>query len=188
MVDNRDVAARLRDSNLRWSARAKHGAGEDSVVQWISIAEFSEARLRIGLSEDGEWVRVEPTSAAVFQENKPFFLPMLVMRFSEVQRAIREGILLAGIPVEIEGAFPFEELVVVGLESESEHWNRLALDRISELSPSVNLFKALTDSSEHAPTQQLRHRAKKLAAKMRRELSGSPECPVRTVRTETPEI
>ncbi len=168
----------LQNANLRWFCSPKYGAGEASSLQWIPVGELAEARMRIGLSEDGEWVRIEPASVAVFRDSGPLFLPVLAMRFNEIREILREGIQAMGIPEAIEETFPFEDVVLLGLESGSEYWVRLATDRVLKLLPSARIIESLVDSSERAPTQQLRHRAKKLAARMRRRLateaSGDP--------------
>ena len=170
MRENRSIAMQLRRSNLSWSVRPRHGEGEGSSLRYVQIGELADARMQIGLSEDGDWVRIGQASVAVYRAGSPIFLPVLIMRFSEVRRILLKGIRSIGVSKAIEEIFPFEQLVTVGMGSGSEYWVRFALDRVLELPPSMTLLAALIDSSERAPTQQLRHRSKKMAAQMNRKL------------------
>ena len=178
--DDLKVSEWLRDAGLPWSHSPKHGVDDGSIeIRWIQVCELPKARVRIGLSDLAEWVRIESGSATVFNGYEPFFLPILEERFSEARETIHRSLKRLGFTGLVDEIFPFEEIVTLGLKSGSEHWVHHALEWVPELPVSDHLVGLLEVSSRSAPTQRLRHKAKRLAQRARRhwidKLDGDEE-------------
>ena len=158
-----DVLQRIavRDG-CEWESGPIRG-NEDRSIRWITVAEVGPTKLKLGLSNDGYWVR--GGGATVELANGPHaitFLPCLEIPLQELQQTIRSGLIRIGLPPEFECTFPYADLIVAGLESRSEFWIKVALERIQEGERSERVIDAIRVASASAPTQKLRHSARRL--------------------------
>jgi hypothetical protein len=136
---------------------------EERIIRWIKVANIGPAKVTVGLSRDGYWVRGD--GATVEVANGPHaitLLPCLEIPIEDIRNSIRNGLVDLSLPLHLEDTFPLTDLVVAALASGSELWTRLALDRIEEGFCNERVNNALGEASVYAPTQHLRHRAKAL--------------------------
>lgn len=105
------------------------------------------------------------------EEGLIYFLPILEEQLIEVKDVLQSGLAAMNFYGDIEKIFPFEGIIALGLKSASKHWIHLAIERASELSASGRLAGSLDEASTSAPTQRLRHEARRLAARMREQLT-----------------
>ena len=135
-------------------------------IRWIPVAEIGRTNLEIGLSDDGYWVR--GGGATVELANGPHaisFLPCLELPLEEVRQTIRNGLVRIGLSSQLEDTFPVADLIVAGLTSGSEYWVTLSLERIDDGVRNERVYDAIRIASTSAPTQKLRHQAKRLLGK-----------------------
>ncbi|WP_397570120.1 hypothetical protein [Schlesneria sp. T3-172] len=139
---------------------------EDTSIRWIPVADVGRTKLHIGLSDEGEWVR--GGGATVEVANGPHalsFLPCLDVPLEEVRQTIRNGLVRIGLPSSFADTFPLANVIVTGLTSGSEYWVTLALERIDDSVRNEQVDEAIRSASTSAPTQKLRHQAKRLLGK-----------------------
>jgi len=155
-----------------WIVGHRHGASLNEEVRWTKVVELPAIRLQIGLSSQGWWVVPGPASVTEFMPGvKPvFLLPILEMEPEAVDDAIRGGLSVLGLPEPLLTRFPFEEVVVTGLNGTSEQWINLGLRWASSLPSSDKLINALKQTAENGPTQKIRQVAQKLLSTKRREV------------------
>ena len=139
---------------------------EDREVRWFKLAAIGSKRIKLGLSDDGYWVRGGGATVEVANgPNIVTFLPCLELSFEELRQAGRKGLAQAQLSASVGDTFPFSDLIVAGLESGSEYWVTLALDRIEEGVRDGQVDEAIRSAAISAPTQRLRHRSKALLGK-----------------------
>ena len=149
----------------RWEIGPMRGK-EHREVRWFNLADIGPKKLKIGLSDDGYWVR--GGGATVEIANGPHvvtFLPCLEVSIAELRQTIRTSLAQAQLSASLGDTFPFSDLIVAGLKSGSEYWVTLALDRIEEGERNEQVDEAIRAAAMSAPTQQLRHRSKALLSK-----------------------
>jgi hypothetical protein len=159
------LVADLKRLNLPWQISS--GQNEQEELRWIRIANLHIARIEIGLSSDAQWLRIGPHSVTRFSNGKPcvFLLPILELPFDEAFRLLERGLHAHQLSSEFLKLFPFEDVVVTGLESDSEHWTSLALKWVEQRPLSDKLMHALQMLKQNGPTQKVRHAAQKLATR-----------------------
>jgi hypothetical protein len=113
----------------------------------------------------------------VFLPDKPcvFLLPVLEVGLEEVRCRLEQGLQASGLSAEFLKVFPFEDVVVTGLESHSEHWISLALKWAEQLPATSRIQSALQALRFTGPTQKIRHAAQELLAQQRRAV-GESKC------------
>lgn len=153
-----------------WQTSPRHGDSSGADVKWIPIASLAPARVELGLSRDGSWVRAVSSSVSELRADElcPFFLPIMEMTLDDVRQLIRDGLVAHGLPMEVEGTFPYEEVVTTGLKSHSEYWVGLALAWAPQIPTSESLMETLGRAVESAPNQRSRHEALKVRARLTR--------------------
>ena len=175
---NRELKPQLLDNLGRpgwpWKTSQNHDSQERAMLQWLPVADLAAARIQLGLSSSASWVRATPQSVTVFEPDKPcvFLLPVLELDLNEVRRLLERGLQETGLSTEFLKTFPFEDVIVTGLESQSERWSSLALKWAEQLPVSTRLQSALDALITAGPTQTLRHAAQKLRARQRRTAAG----------------
>ncbi|GEM_PF-2814369 len=164
------LLAELSRPGLPWKTSPNRETQEQAALQWLPIANLTEARIELGISSDARWVRVAPQSVTTFSPEKScvFLLPVLEVQLEDVSRRLERGLQASGLSSEFLKVFPFEDVVAAGLESHSEHWTSLALKWAEQLSASSKLLRALQTLRTNGPTQPIRHAAQKLLARQRR--------------------
>lgn len=157
----------LDRAGLPWEKSQNHDPSERNVISWIPIAALANARIELGLSSDGSWVRKGSESVIVFesQTDYVFLLPVLEVNLDDLRQILGRGFQGRGLAPEFVQSFPFNEVVATGLESHSEHWVDLALKWAEQLDLSVLVKNALSSCASGGPTQRLRQAAKKLIAR-----------------------
>lgn len=172
---NRELHTRLLGElnrpGLPWETGQNHESQGRAILQWLPIANLTEARIQLGLSSDASWVRATPQSVTAFRSDKPcvFLLPVLEVGLEETHRQLERGLHASGLSTEFLKVFPFEDVVATGLESHSERWTSLALKWAERLPTSSKLLRALQTLGTNGPTQEIRHAAQKVLARQRRE-------------------
>lgn len=139
-------------------------SSEGTGLNWLTVAVLSDGRFRLGLTSHGLWARstdavvqtVDDKSACVF------FLPVLENLPEVACGKIIDGLRHYGLSEEFINLFPFEQIVIVGLNSHSEYWCTLALRWVLFIPRSDDLKDALEFLSKAGETQKIRHTAKKL--------------------------
>lgn len=158
-----EAVSKLAKSHAdEWHSGPRRGS-EDVQVSWLSIAEALSGTLTIGLSADGSWVRGDGATIDVADGvNSITLLPCLEMQAKELSVALRNGLEQRGASPDLADTFPINDVVLCGLQSHSEHWITLAMDRINENLQDDRFSATLRQLVENAPTQKLRHRARSL--------------------------
>jgi hypothetical protein len=158
----RELAAELGNAAIPW--KAVSGTVEGSVIRWTPIALFETARLDLGISSNGWWVRATEQTAREFPAGQDcvFLLPILEVAPIEVHQRLLDGLRARGLSEEFVELFPFEDVVVTGLESQSEHWASLALRWAKTIGRSSRVERALAALADSGPTQKLRHAGRRL--------------------------
>jgi hypothetical protein len=170
-VMNRELRSRLiselQHAQLAWQTSPRHDVASRLSVRWFPVANLTAARIQIGLSIDGWWVVPGSQSVTEFTPGTPcvFLLPVLEVSLDGANRALLEGLQQAGLSGDFIALFPFEAVVVCGLESLSQQWARLALIWAEELPASDKLRCALELARTRGPTQEIRHAAQRLIAR-----------------------
>jgi hypothetical protein len=168
---NQELQSRLLSElgrlGLPWETGENHDVHGQGTIQWLPIANLTQARVQLGVSSGASWVRATPQSIAVFSSDTPcvFLLPVLEVALDEARRLLECGLQVNGLSTDFLKAFPFEDIVATGLESNSERWTSLALRWAEQLPTSSKLQRALQTLKANGPTQKVRHAAQKLLAR-----------------------
>jgi hypothetical protein len=167
----------LSRPDLVWKQSPNHESHKGAALRWVPIANLTDARIELGLSSDAFWLRATSQSTTVFSSNKPcvFLLPILEVDLRDVRRSLEHGLQENGLSGNFVRLFPFECVVITGLESHSEHWAGLALKWAEQLAVSSRIQSALDALIAKGPTQRLRHAAQKLRARQRGSAAGENE-------------
>jgi hypothetical protein len=138
---------------------------ENQQVRWIEVArlDLKSVSVTIGLSENGYWVRGDGATIEVADGGGAItLLPCIEVSWQELKTKLSDGLIQLGLAEELSDTFPIDALIVTALVSRGEYWTRLAMDRIEEKGALSSVRKALAAAERVAPTQQLRHRARRL--------------------------
>lgn len=154
---------RLVGLDVPWVRKVEYDS-EGADVIWLPVAKLAGDRFLLGLTRTGFWARsTESGVQAVKDEtNCIFLLPILESPPEVVRSKLIEGLKLYGLSEEFIDTFPFEKVVMAGLNSQSEYWSSLALKWVLFVS-NPHVFKAELEAlSESGETQRIRHAAKKI--------------------------
>ena len=160
-MSNEELRERLQAiGHLPWLVGQRHEARHGETVKWIPVAEVA-ARIRIGLSEAGFWVRANEKSVAEFKPGSPaiFLLPAIEVSVADLKRLLTAGLQAYGLDASIADNFPIAEIVTTALTSNSEYWTKLALEWIQQIPITPSVRAALQDVARNGPTQAIRHSA-----------------------------
>jgi hypothetical protein len=159
----RQLAAELGGAAIPW--KTVSGMVEGSVIRWTPIASLETARLDLGISSNGWWVRGTEQTAKEFPTGQDcvFLLPILESAPIDVRQRLLDGLRARGLSEEFVDLFPFEDVVVAGLESQSEHWASLALRWAKIIGRSSRVERALAELADSGPTQKIRHASRRLS-------------------------
>lgn len=148
----------------QWQTSPRHERPGD-LVRWHLAASLDNVGLQLGLSEEGCWVVVGPSSATELRHGSHpvFLLPLLQMGRSEALSALGAEISAHSQDPAALDRLPVEDLVIAGLESGAEHWSSMALAWAAEMEPSSRLADALASLSLSGVTQSIRHRAQRIS-------------------------
>lgn len=89
------------------------------------------------------------------------------MPFDEVHGLLKKDLLRVGLSEEFLKTFPFNEVVIEGLKSYSEHWIGLALEWVEAIPASTEIQNAVLILVNSGPSQELRHKAKRKFAHLK---------------------
>ncbi len=145
---------------------------ESKSLKWIEVVTLEAIGLLLGISCNGNWVRMGKESVFEFfagQSYLPLY-PILELALLDVKMAVKGGLESSQLPIELLESFPFQEVAFSGMNSGSEYWCDLSLKYVEQLRYDEELVNALNACSKNAPTQKLRHQAKKLKATVSRDL------------------
>jgi len=144
---------------------------ESRILKWVEIAKINNSELVLGVSCNSYWVRVSEKSVYEFfpGSSYTFLLPLLESSIDDVKKQLSSGLDEKNLPITLLDSFPFKEVVILGVASQSEHWCNLALKWVEEVPFSKELFTVLSDCKSKAPTQQLRHFSKKVLRKIQEQ-------------------
>ena len=145
--------------DLPWQTGQRHESSQPALIRWVLVADIPTARLQLGLSEFGRWVRASKTSVSEFEAGSScvFLLPVLEMKADDIRRVLGEGLRGLGLPEGDAESFPFEDVVLTGLTSGSENWSNLALNWVRQIGVSDRMREALQVLAQNGPTQAIRH-------------------------------
>jgi len=93
------------------------------------------------------------------------FLVVLERTVSEVQSLVDAEAQRSGRDPARVPEFPWISTILVGLRSESAHWQELALRRLEELGAGADLAEELSRVEETGASQKIRHFARRLAGR-----------------------
>lgn len=142
---------------------------ERNDLNWLPVAELSDGRFLLGLTDKGLWARSTESCAQTVSDETMcvFLLPMLEDPPEVVRGKITEGLKLYGLSEEFVDIFPFEKVVMTGLKSQSEYWSDLALKWASFVPRPNNLEAVLEVLSKTGETQKIRHMARKIVKQLK---------------------
>ncbi|TCI04834.1 hypothetical protein EZV61_02350 [Corallincola luteus] len=140
---------------------------ESKSLKWVKVVTLDTLGLLLGISSNGRWLRVGSESVYEFDSKKSFMplYPILEVVLKDVKFAIKRGLESQQLPADLLESFPFQDVVLSGINSGSEYWCNLSLKYVEQLPCDVVISKALDLCSKNGPTQKLRHQAKKLRSR-----------------------
>ncbi|ARU57343.1 hypothetical protein OLMES_3302 [Oleiphilus messinensis] len=146
---------------------------ERKSLKWIEVVTLGSLGLILGISCNGNWVRMGKESVYEFYSDQSYMplYPILEAVLLDVKMAIKKGLQSSQLPVELIESFPFQEVALSAMNSGSVYWCDLSLKYVERLRYDEELVNALNICSKNAPTQKLRHQAKKIKANVSRGLS-----------------
>ncbi|WP_438038268.1 hypothetical protein [Sorangium sp. So ce128] len=112
----------------RWCVQTIDGSGEP--CKWLPVvkysARFNPTQHAIGLIDSGEWTCQYADGLRVARpKNLVGFMPVLEFDRPTVLSMIDQGLASQGVPSKVLRTFPFDDLLVLALES-SSHWRQHA--------------------------------------------------------------
>lgn len=169
MIDElkKKLALELSRLDAPWERKIEYNS-EDKNVNWLPIAKLCEGRFLLGLTFQG-WARSTESFVQVISDETAFvfFLPLLEEFPDVVREKMIEGLKCYNLSEVFVMLFPFEQIIVAGLRSQSEYWSRLALEWVLSVPGSSNLEVELKALSKTGHTQQIRHSARKIAKQLK---------------------
>lgn len=116
----------------------------------------------LGASSKGVWlIKTSSGVQPVGGSSLVALLPLLEHQKPEVDLELRSAVVAKGLPIEMLGFLPLEDLVVVALKSKSDYWQNLALQWITRPVP-VRVIACLECLETEGATQKVRHAARRL--------------------------
>jgi len=138
-------------------------------LSWLPVAKLCGERFFLGLTSNGLWARSTESFVQTVSDETAnvFFLPVLEGLPEVVRCKMIDGLKGYGLSEEFIDLFPFENIVLVGLRSQSEYWSGLALKWALFVPRSGSLEVELDVLSKAGETQKIRHSAKKIAKQLK---------------------
>ncbi|WP_225771987.1 hypothetical protein [Pseudomonas sp. Marseille-Q5115] len=150
-----------------WGKYIEHNS-EGANLSWFPVAKLCGGRFNLGLTSQGLWARsTESGVQAVGHNEYVFFLPVLEDLPEVVRCKMIEGLKVYGLSEVFIDLFPFENIVLEGLKSQSEYWSGLALKWALFVQRSNDLEAELEVLSKAGETQQIRHSARKIVKQLK---------------------
>ncbi|MEX2964352.1 hypothetical protein [Microbulbifer sp. TYP-18] len=170
------MSQKLLSNVSSWKESPVEG-DEGRSIRWIEVVALEALGLFLGLSYNGNWIRIGKESVYEFYAGQSYMplYPILEAVLPDVKKALKDGLKSAQLPVELLESFPFQKVALSGLNSGSEYWCNLSLKYVEQLRYDEELVDALNACSKSAPTQKLRHQAKKLKSTVVRDLKLESE-------------
>ncbi|MCC6130684.1 MAG: hypothetical protein IT186_12220 [Acidobacteria bacterium] len=111
-------------------------------VRWRPILPVSTQEAYCGISEEDEWIFVGATATPPGTGRfGRALLPMLETRLADLKQRLAESLSRIERPTALVDSFPFEEVLLAGIDIGSDYWAELALgwlrDTNSGVSPEV---------------------------------------------------
>lgn len=158
----------LKRLEIPWVKKKEYNS-EGGALNWISVAELFGGRFSLGLTSNGFWARSTGPVVQIISDDAScvFFLPVLEELPEAVRGKIIDGLKCCGLSEDFIALFPFEEIVVAGLKSQSERWSNLALKWVLFIPQSKVLELELDALSKSGETQKIRHTARKIAKQLK---------------------
>jgi hypothetical protein len=133
-------------------------------VRWLPIADLS-GRF-VGLISTGEWAAdtVEGLVVLSTPNSTMPLLPCLGSSYVENHGILADACTALGLPGGVADTFPWPPLVLNAIESESDHWVRLALNWLEVVPPEQlppDALSRIANSKQFS--QETRHLARRLA-------------------------
>lgn len=177
-TSNHDSRDTPYSSDISHSLAANsHQGGNEDKVHWLPLIQLARSSFSVGVDEFGAWVGEAADGLIRFTSNRSctFLLPLLEKSRETSYRQILDALDMTGLPRELAEIFPFELVIQQGLQS-SGYWVDLALGWIDS-SPATDSLCQIAlvaqASSNHQLSQQTRHRAQRILAKLKRSSTGS---------------
>jgi hypothetical protein len=158
------LVATLQRNDLPWITSQRHDGQKGDTLRWLSIASFEEARIELGLSSTGRWVRAASESVQEFGAGviPVFLLPILEVPPTKAIESLKGGLSRLGLPAEFLDGLPVGEVLLAAVGSHSEHWVALALEWIEGVKLDDRTRQELLHAFQDLPDQQLRHRGTRI--------------------------
>lgn len=144
-----------------WREYADHGGGP--ALRCIEVAVFP--RLRLGISSRGRWVRLQENRGLELSEEESLtlLLPCLEEDREAFVQAMHASLNKLGLSTDWLDSLPLASTVSLALRSGSEHWVKLGLGWCAkDCDLRADCRSALQEAAASAPTQHLRHMAKRI--------------------------
>lgn len=102
---------------------------------WLPLVVLGEAKRRLGLTVEGDWVVESKMGLIKLSEPKAFVfvLPLLENTIDSLKAQVNKTVGLKEIGEVILHEFPFSEVASAGFEQGSDYWANLALDWYRDL-------------------------------------------------------
>lgn len=143
-----------------WMTSPRRG-NESELIKWIQVAVLPVSRVALGVTDTGEWVRVDGATVELGSDPTPItFLPCLETPRQDVANLLEAGLTNLGISPDGVSVFPWERVIRSGLNSQSERWIEHAMQYLQGGESGLEFLTELDRLSSNAPTQHLRHLAR----------------------------
>lgn len=169
-LDSRTIEHWRTSRPEEWQSASKRG-DESVAVSWIPVVDVSSCGIILGVCADGYWVRGDGATIEVVDGcDAPIaMLPCLEIDSESLLALLRGGLATLDAVTILSDTFPLIEIALCGLESRSERWISLAMNRLDEGLRDTRFESALLALTQNAPTQRLRHRARALLRRIKKE-------------------
>ncbi|MEN5089739.1 hypothetical protein ABE458_03535 [Pseudomonas protegens] len=151
-----------------WIKKNEYNSEGDD-LSWLPVAKLCGGRFLLGLTSKGLWARSTEFFVQTVSDEAAcvFFLPVLEELPEVVRCEMIDGLKGYGLSEGFIDLFPFEQIVLAGLRSQSEYWSGLALKWALFVPRSNSLDAELEVLSKAGETQQIRHSARKIAKQLK---------------------
>ncbi|MEG8236299.1 hypothetical protein [Pseudomonas orientalis] len=170
MIDDlkKKLLMELGKLDAPWIKKIEYNS-EGANLSWLPVAKLCGGRFLLGLTSKGLWARsTESVVQTVSDETTcVFFLPVLEDLPEVVRCKMIDGLKGYGLSEQFIDLFPFEQIVLAGLRSQSEYWSGLALKWALFVPRSNSLEAELEALSKDGETQKIRHLARKIAKQLK---------------------
>jgi hypothetical protein len=89
---------------------------------------------------------------------------MLELPMSAARNSLEDALSAKALSKDFLALFPFEDIVITGLQSHSGYWSELAIEWAKKMLASPRVTEELEATVRQGPTQRVRHAAQKLLA------------------------